>query len=33
MKTYLPHEVLRPNPPRNDLERILHFHSVLPADF
>ncbi|MGA2499957.1 MAG: hypothetical protein ABSH20_19640 [Tepidisphaeraceae bacterium] len=33
MNTYLPHEVPRPNPPRNDLERIFRFHSVLPAEF
>jgi len=33
MKTYLPHEVLRPNPPHNQLEQIFRFHSVLPTDF
>jgi len=33
MNTYLPHEVLRPNPPQNQLETIFQFHSVLPTDF
>ena len=33
MKTYLPNEVLRPNPPKNQLEQIFRFHSVLPTDF
>ncbi len=33
MKTYLPNEVLRPNPPRNELEKIFHLHSALPRTF
>jgi general secretion pathway protein D len=32
-KTFLPREALRPNPPRNRLETIFRFYSVLPADF
>ena len=33
MNTYLPREVLRPNPPANKLEEVLRFHSVLPEDY
>ena len=33
MGTFLPREVLRPNPPRNQLEKIFRFHSVLPYTF
>lgn len=33
MRTYLPNEVLRPNPPRNELEKIFHLHSALPRAF
>ena len=33
MKTFLPNEVLRPNPPRNELEKIFHLHSALPRTF
>jgi len=33
MRTYLPDEVVRPNAPKNDLEKIFQFHAVLPTDF
>ena len=33
MNTYLPHEVLHANPPKNQLEQIFQFHGVLPTDF
>lgn len=33
MGTFLPREVLRPNPPRNQLEKIFRFHSVVPYTF
>lgn len=33
MGTFLPNEVLRPNPPRNQLEKIFRFHSVVPYTF
>jgi general secretion pathway protein D len=33
MGAYEKREALRPNPPRNRLETIFRFHSVLPADF
>lgn len=33
MGTFLPHEALRPNPPRNQLEKIFRFHSVVPYTF
>jgi general secretion pathway protein D len=33
MNTFTPDEVLRPNPPHNELENIFRFHSVLPTDY
>jgi general secretion pathway protein D len=32
MNTYLPWEAARPSPPRNKLEAIFHFYTVLPED-
>jgi general secretion pathway protein D len=33
MNSFTPDEVLRPNPPHNELENIFRFHSVLPTDY
>jgi general secretion pathway protein D len=33
MNSYLPNEVLRANPPRNQLQKIFHFHDVLPRTY
>ena len=33
MRTFLPGEVLKPNPPRNELEHIFQLHSTLPTDY
>ena len=33
LNTFLPHEVIRPNPPTNECENIFRFHSVEPKSY
>jgi general secretion pathway protein D len=33
MNTFLPHEVLRPNPPQTECQTIFRFHSLEPKEY